>query len=782
MSGERSHLMALLNQVRRVIYSHQGQQMANRLRRFLKPIVTILGMRRVPGLQPLDAQRPTVVVVSHEASATGAPILALNLCQRLSYHANVVVLLLRGGPLIQDFQQVAVEILQPRFNLVFASLLRRELQRLLGSAKWPHYALVNSVVSAPFIQPLRSIGVPTVTLIHEFSAYIRPLELLNDVGIWSNNMVFSSQLTRNDVLRSCPQLRRAAIAVLAQGPCKRPNRPGRQTPPRPGSSDAAAFLEGLDSDTVLILGAGEVQPRKGVDLFIAVADQMRSQCPDRRLKFVWIGSGYDPLYDFSVSLWLADQIQRSNLQGQLHMLDHSPAYGALLERANLFLMSSRLDPLPNVAIDALLAGKPVLCFERACGIADLLLTDSELGPAMVAPYLNTAAMANQAAALVNDSNRCSQLAALGKRKAQDWFSMSRYMESLRQLGEQAAIDQIREQAELERLLELQIIDPGFGFNRPELSQRNGIQQYLLAWSSEIWPRKPFAGFHPGIYRQQRLEGQLYPDPLLHYVDAGRPEGAWTATLITPVQRHVQWAPPAKVALHIHVHYPELLAEMLSALAANRLRPDLFISTNQANQTNALHQQVQEHGFSLQELLVVPNRGRDLGPMLTGFGAKLDRDYEIHGHLHTKKSALIGQQHATGWRHFLLAHLLGDATTTMADRIIAALQDDPNLGLVFADDPNCVGWSGNRTHAESLAPKLGIAELPEAFDFPVGTMFWARKGALTPLYDLELKWSDYPEEPLGYDGTILHAIERMLPLIAAAQGYGHSLSHVPGVSR
>ena len=168
--------MALLNQVRRAIYSPQGQQLASRLRRVLKPVITMLGMRHLPGLLPLDTQRPTVVVVSHEASATGAPILALNLCQRLSSHANVVVLLLRGGPLIEDFQQVAVEILQPRLNLVFASLLKRELQR----------------VSAPFIQPLRSIGVPPITLIHEFSAYIRPLELLNDVGVWSSTMVFAS--------------------------------------------------------------------------------------------------------------------------------------------------------------------------------------------------------------------------------------------------------------------------------------------------------------------------------------------------------------------------------------------------------------------------------------------------------------------------------------------------------------------------------------------------------------------------------------------------------------
>ena len=32
--------------------------------------------------------------------------------------------------------------------------------------------------------------------------------------------------------------------------------------------------------------------------------------------------------------------------------------------ADIFLLSSRLDPFPNVAIDAMLAGLPVVCFEN----------------------------------------------------------------------------------------------------------------------------------------------------------------------------------------------------------------------------------------------------------------------------------------------------------------------------------------------------------------------------------------------------------------------------------
>jgi lipopolysaccharide biosynthesis protein len=49
----------------------------------------------------------------------------------------------------------------------------------------------------------------------------------------------------------------------------------------------------------------------------------------------------------------------------------------------------------------------------------------------------------------------------------------------------------------------------------------------------------------------------------------------------------------------------------------------------------------------------------------------------------------------------------------------------------------------RKIAEGLAARKGIKEpLPPFFDFPVGTMFWARSRlALKPLFNLRLGWSD-----------------------------------------
>ena len=62
------------------------------------------------------------------------------------------------------------------------------------------------------------------------------------------------------------------------------------------------------------------------------------------------------------------------------------------------------------------------------------------------------------------------------------------------------------------------------------------------------------------------------------------------------------------------------------------------------------------------------------------------------------------------------------------------------------------------------------------------MFWARKGALTDIYEQNIKWSDYPKEPIKNDGTLLHAIERILPMVAAKNGYSYRMTYVSRFDR
>ena len=119
---------------------------------------------------------------------------------------------------------------------------------------------------------------------------------------------------------------------------------------------------------------------------------------------------------------------------------------------------------------------------------------------------------------------------------------------------------------------------------------------------------------------------------------------------------------------------------------------------------------------------------------------------------------------------------------MLDLAAAAFAARPDLGLMMAEDPHLVGWDENRALAETLARRMGLpTPLDDFFDFPLGNMFWARPGALRPLLELDLAWESYPTEPIAGDGTLVHALERLVPYAARRAGLGVAGMRAPGTT-
>ena len=212
------------------------------------------------------------------------------------------------------------------------------------------------------------------------------------------------------------------------------------------------------------------------------------------------------------------------------------------------------------------------------------------------------------------------------------------------------------------------------------------------------------------------------------------------------------------------------------------RPDLFVTVSSEEGLREVTEMAAKLCIAIKDIVVVPNRGRDVGPLLILLGRRLIEDYEIVGHLHAKRSLSLPDPVGQVWRTFCVENLLG-GKHAMMDLIFDRFARNPKLGLVFPCDPNIIGWTLNRSPAEALLERMGIAaNLPEHFFFPVGTMFWARTDAIAPLLEIDLGWNDYPAEPVPYDGTVLHAIERLFPVVAQHRGFEIAGTYVPGVTR
>ncbi len=139
--------------------------------------------------------------------------------------------------------------------------------------------------------------------------------------------------------------------------------------------------------------------------------------------------------------------------------------------------------------------------------------------------------------------------------------------------------------------------------------------------------------------------------------------------------------------------------------------------------------------------------------------------------------------AEAWNTFLLENLLGGKHGgAMLDLILSSMASDPAIGIVFPDDPHVLSWTGNRKYADDLAARMKCGDLPEQFNFPIGSMFWMRSAVLKQFVDLDLTWGDYAPEPLPIDGTMIHAIERLFGVVPATMGMTCAVTNVRGLTR
>lgn len=156
----------------------------------------------------------------------------------------------------------------------------------------------------------------------------------------------------------------------------------------------------------IIGGSGTVHWRKGSDLFIQTAIQLRSLAPERRFEFRWVGGISVTERDI-----IEEDIRKADLGGLVRFTGETDQPDKYFNDFDLFLMCSREDPFPLVCIEVGMMGKPILVFEGATGTQEFLND----GGGKVIPYLDTLKMAEAIAFYMNDSNA---LIADGQRNAE----------------------------------------------------------------------------------------------------------------------------------------------------------------------------------------------------------------------------------------------------------------------------------------------------------------------------------------------------------------------------
>lgn len=218
----------------------------------------------------------------------------------------------------------------------------------------------------------------------------------------------------------------------------------------------------------------------------------------------------------------------------------------------------------------------------------------------------------------------------------------------------------------------------------------------------------------------------------------------------------------KIAIVVHAFYPDVFEEIAKYIIDISQSIKLFVTTTEHNKI-IIKEIASKYSLDV-DIIIVKNKGRDMLPFLKVLPIIKAAGYPFILKIHTKKS----KHRADGeiWRSDLYEKLL---RPERFEKALSVLSTNLNIGVVGPEghivDMNTY-WGSNKHAVLNLSEKMNVAkEEVLRVPFVAGSMFYARTDALECLLELGLTDDDFEEESGQIDGTLAHAIERLIGVSA-----------------
>ena len=302
-----------------------------------------------------SSNTPDLLLVGHDAHANGAQMLLLALARYYTQTQglNIVILLKSGGALLSQYQAVAPTTLLKDLGNTDLT----DWYKTTGCQR----AIFNTCVTGDLISAAKNADMLTLSLVHELPALIKDFKLqphVKSIANLADHIVFPSPLVQTGFEAFEPVIK-SDITIQPQGLYKQI------------SADAQARksvrekLNLRDTDT-LVLNAGYADNRKGFDYFVSAATRIFSIDPT--IHFCWVGKR-----SREMSKWYKKKVDKK-LTSRLHLIEFTDEISPWFAEADCVYISSREDPFPSVALEAMSLGTPVVVHSGATGFNSELLS------------------------------------------------------------------------------------------------------------------------------------------------------------------------------------------------------------------------------------------------------------------------------------------------------------------------------------------------------------------------------------------------------------------------
>jgi glycosyltransferase involved in cell wall biosynthesis len=358
-----------------------------------------------------------ILVVSHEASLTGAPKSLLDVCSHFKKKNNYefFFILNKDGVLLDEYKKLGeVFIWQPaRSN---KSLTQRLWNRLSLKERRRKNSLAKKIASfninliyfntvahpTDLIKYLIKFKIPIITHVRESLSVIRNLNKENQVLellSHSDKCITVSKYTA-EVIISEFNINPTKIEVIHNGI-------EQYNPLKDLTFDKQEPHE------FTIVGCGSIIYRKGVDLFILAANKLQKMSLDKKINFVWIGGDVNSYYGIE----LKTEIEKLGLSDTIKMVgevtDPTLYYGT----AKLFLNTTREEAFGKVLLETSQYGLPIIAFKNS-GFPEEFIVDGVNG--YLVDYCDVDSASERIIELINDFEKYSILSKGSLKRVQDF--------------------------------------------------------------------------------------------------------------------------------------------------------------------------------------------------------------------------------------------------------------------------------------------------------------------------------------------------------------------------
>lgn len=381
-----------------------------------------------------DAEPLATLLISHDARCGGAQRCLIEVAHVLKNELgrHVELATCADGELLPELERIA-----PVARLhAGEGDIRAAASTLVSKfrSRWPDGRIVvNTSAVADVYRALEDTALrDALAWVHELPASIEDhyggaatVALIDRVA---RQIVVPCDLAR-DVLRSRYRLPASKIVVLTNGVARSIARGAAEI----DRTDAGQFLRtlvGAAPGAFLVLGCGIGDHRKGVDLFGIVAAEVCRRTTGMPVHFVWLGQETEP----EVRTLARQAVEAAGFAERLHFAGSSDAPELYYAAADLFLITSRVDPSPLVNAEAMMFGLPVVFFEDSGGAREQQPPEVDLGVA----GFDTHAMATRVLELLRDGGKRHEIGRLLGQHARRSSSWSRFVEGLDRVGLEAS--------------------------------------------------------------------------------------------------------------------------------------------------------------------------------------------------------------------------------------------------------------------------------------------------------------------------------------------------------